>query len=170
MEKIFLNEGHKLKKYIIVISRNLFNVTNAKFMFLCIKTFIYFIQWKIWRMMSFLSWAMMKFVFCWKIIKHFSWILFVSSALKRRKWYKNISYVLNLEEEIEFDFTDDSITENYLLKNTRKKLLELVWEMMPHPPYSPDLATFDYHLFRSLQNYLKGKTFDSNEAVKNELI
>ena len=41
---------------------------------------------------------------------------------------------------------------------------------MPHPPYSPDLAPSDYHLFRSLQNYLNGKIFDSNEAVQNELI
>ena len=41
---------------------------------------------------------------------------------------------------------------------------------MPHPPYSPDLATSDYNLFRSLQNHLNGKTFDSCETVKNELI
>ena len=53
---------------------------------------------------------------------------------------------------------------------THKKLLELGWKVMPHPPYSPDLAPSDYHLFRSLQNHLNGKTFDSNEAVKNELI
>ena len=53
---------------------------------------------------------------------------------------------------------------------TCKKLLELGWEVMAHPPYSPDLARSDYNLFRSLQNHLNGKTFDSNEAVKNELI
>ena len=53
---------------------------------------------------------------------------------------------------------------------TRKKLLKLGWEVMPHPPYSPDLAPSDYLLFRSLQTHLNGKTFDSNEAVKNELI
>ena len=41
---------------------------------------------------------------------------------------------------------------------------------MPHPPYSPDLTPSDYHLFRSLQNHLNEKTFDSNDAVKNELI
>ena len=45
---------------------------------------------------------------------------------------------------------------------TRKKLLELGWEVMPHLPYSPDLAPSDYHLFRSLQNYLNDKKFDSN--------
>ena len=53
---------------------------------------------------------------------------------------------------------------------TRKKLLELGWEVMPHPPYSPDFAPSDYYLFRSLQNHLNGKAFNSNEAVKNELI
>ena len=41
---------------------------------------------------------------------------------------------------------------------------------MHHPPYSPDFARSDYHLFRSLKKHLNGKTFDSNEAVKNELI
>ena len=41
---------------------------------------------------------------------------------------------------------------------------------MPHPPYSPDLAPSEYHLFRLLQNHLNGKTFYSNEAVKIELI
>ena len=53
---------------------------------------------------------------------------------------------------------------------TRKKLLELGWEVMPHPPYSPDLALSDYYLFRSLQNHFNGKKFVSNKAVKNELI
>ncbi|GFY08396.1 histone-lysine N-methyltransferase SETMAR [Trichonephila clavipes] len=37
---------------------------------------------------------------------------------------------------------------------TRQKLLQLEWDTMPHPPYSPDLAPSDYHLFRSLQNFL----------------
>ena len=50
---------------------------------------------------------------------------------------------------------------------TRKKLLELGWEVMPHPSYSPDLATSNYNLFRPLPNHLNGKTFHSNEAVKN---
>ena len=35
------------------------------------------------------------------------------------------------------------------------------WEVMPHPPFSPDLAPSDYYLFSSLQNHLNGKTFFS---------
>ena len=42
---------------------------------------------------------------------------------------------------------------------TRKKLLELGWKVMSHPPYSPDPALSNYHLFSSLQNHLNGKTF-----------
>ncbi|GFU08683.1 histone-lysine N-methyltransferase SETMAR [Trichonephila clavipes] len=52
---------------------------------------------------------------------------------------------------------------------TRQKLLQLEWDTMPHLPYSPDLAPSDYYLFRSLQNFLDGKTFTSNEEVKNHL-
>ncbi|KFM65461.1 Histone-lysine N-methyltransferase SETMAR, partial [Stegodyphus mimosarum] len=36
----------------------------------------------------------------------------------------------------------------------RQKLLELGWDVLSHPPYSPDLALNDYFLFRSLQNSL----------------
>ena len=49
---------------------------------------------------------------------------------------------------------------------SREKLLQLGWEALPHPPYSPDLAPSDFHLFRSLQNSLNGKQFDSDENVK----
>ncbi|EFN78228.1 Histone-lysine N-methyltransferase SETMAR, partial [Harpegnathos saltator] len=37
---------------------------------------------------------------------------------------------------------------------TRQKFRELGWEVLMHPPYSPDLAPSDYHLFLSLQNFL----------------
>jgi len=41
------------------------------------------------------------------------------------------------------------------------------WLGCPTSPYSPDLASSDYHLFWSLQNSLNGKNFDSLEACKN---
>ena len=52
---------------------------------------------------------------------------------------------------------------------TRQKLLELGWDILPHPPYSPDLAPSDYFLFRSLQNSLNGKNFN-NDDIKSYLI
>ncbi|XP_018046256.1 PREDICTED: histone-lysine N-methyltransferase SETMAR-like [Atta colombica] len=52
---------------------------------------------------------------------------------------------------------------------TRQKLLELGWDVLPHPPYSPDLAPSDFHLFRPLQNSLNGKSFNSLVEVKNHL-
>ena len=57
-------------------------------------------------------------------------------------------------------------------KEIKEKRPELATreEVMLYPPYGPDLAPSDYHLFRSLQNHLDGKTFDSDEVVRNELI
>lgn len=52
---------------------------------------------------------------------------------------------------------------------TRQKLLELGWEVLPHPPYSPDLAPSDFHLFRSLDTSLRGKKFQNDTEVKNHL-
>ena len=52
---------------------------------------------------------------------------------------------------------------------TRQKLGELGWEVLMHPPYSPDLAPSDYHLFRSMQNSLNGVKLASREACENYL-
>ena len=53
---------------------------------------------------------------------------------------------------------------------TRQKLLELGWDVLSHPPYSPDLAPSDYHLFRSMQNSLNGKIFNNADDVRSHLI
>ncbi|EZA55050.1 Histone-lysine N-methyltransferase SETMAR [Ooceraea biroi] len=52
---------------------------------------------------------------------------------------------------------------------TRQKLLEFGWDVLPHPPYSPDIAPSDFHLFRSVQNSLSGKNFNSLIDIKNHL-
>ena len=52
---------------------------------------------------------------------------------------------------------------------TRQKLLQLGWEVLIHLLYSPGIAPLDFHLFRSLQNYLNGKNFNSLEDCKRHL-
>ena len=48
---------------------------------------------------------------------------------------------------------------------TRMKLLELGWELLPHLPYSPDLAPSDFHLFRSLSNPIDAMKFDDTAQL-----
>jgi histone-lysine N-methyltransferase SETMAR len=40
-------------------------------------------------------------------------------------------------------------------------------ELMPHPAYSPDLAPSDYHMFRSMATFFKGKRFTDVGDVEN---
>lgn len=49
---------------------------------------------------------------------------------------------------------------------TKQRLQELGYEVLPHPPYSPDLAPSDYHLFLSMQNFLDGKKFQNVHDVQ----
>lgn len=57
----------------------------------------------------------------------------------------------------------------HIAKSTREHIEKFRWEMMPHPAYSPDLSPTDFHLFRSLSFHLRGKKFDEQEELKNEI-
>jgi transposase len=48
-------------------------------------------------------------------------------------------------------------------------LISWGWEILPHPPYSPDLALLDFHLFPEMKKRLRGHHFHSNEDVQNEV-
>jgi histone-lysine N-methyltransferase SETMAR len=50
---------------------------------------------------------------------------------------------------------------------TKEKLTELGWTVLPHPPYSPDLAPTDYHLFLSLANSLSNRNFNDESGLKH---
>uniref|UniRef100_A0A8R1DQY3 Histone-lysine N-methyltransferase SETMAR n=1 Tax=Caenorhabditis japonica TaxID=281687 RepID=A0A8R1DQY3_CAEJA len=47
-----------------------------------------------------------------------------------------------------------------------RPLQELNWYTVPHPPYSPDIAPSDYHLFRPLKLFLKEKRFAKYKDLK----
>jgi histone-lysine N-methyltransferase SETMAR len=51
-----------------------------------------------------------------------------------------------------------------------QKIKELNWEILDHPPYSPELASSDYHLFRSLKNHLNNKKFERFEEVNDAIL
>ena len=48
------------------------------------------------------------------------------------------------------------------------KLHQLGYELVDHPPYSPDLAASDFFLFPNLKNWLGGRRFVSNDEVMTE--
>ena len=42
----------------------------------------------------------------------------------------------------------------HVAKVVKTYLETLKWEVLPYPPYSPDVASSDYHLFRSMAHGL----------------
>ena len=48
---------------------------------------------------------------------------------------------------------------------TGKKLAYLGFQFLEHPPYSPDLAQTDYHLFPRMKKQLKIRHFSSDAEV-----
>jgi hypothetical protein len=57
----------------------------------------------------------------------------------------------------------------YTAHITKAAIQELDWEILPHPPYSPDIAPSDYHLFRSLSNNLRGVPFNNDAELQDWL-
>jgi len=48
---------------------------------------------------------------------------------------------------------------------TQKQLAYLGFQCFDHPPYSPDVAPSNYHLFPGLKKQLKGRHFSSDAEV-----
>ena len=60
-------------------------------------------------------------------------------------------------------------TRPHVAKMTLAKVAELNLEIMLHPPYSPDLSPTDFHLFLSLVDHIKNRTFNIEDDLKTEL-
>lgn len=52
---------------------------------------------------------------------------------------------------------------------TKKLVKSYNWEALPHPPYSPDLAPSNYHLFTSMGHALNDSHFNSYKGVQKWL-
>ena len=51
-------------------------------------------------------------------------------------------------------------------RSTVATIQDLSFECLPHPPYSPDLAPSDFHVFGPLKEAMGGKSFRSDEEVQ----
>ena len=51
-------------------------------------------------------------------------------------------------------------------RSTVAKIQDLSFECLPNPPYLPDLAPIDFHVFGPLKVAMGGKNFRSDEEVQ----
>lgn len=75
---------------------------------------------------------------------------------KRPEWARRHGKVILLHDN----------APSHTAKPVRDALKTLGWEVLPHPPYSPDLAPSDYHLFSSMGHALKNQHFKTAEDVQ----
>jgi hypothetical protein len=52
---------------------------------------------------------------------------------------------------------------------TNGTLRNFKWEVLEHPPYTPDLAPSDFPLFGPLKHHLSAEYFPDDEAVEREV-
>lgn len=57
----------------------------------------------------------------------------------------------------------------HVAKSVAEAIRQLKWEVLPHPPYSPDIAPSDYHLFRSMAHDLSEQSFKDYDEVQKWL-
>jgi histone-lysine N-methyltransferase SETMAR len=61
----------------------------------------------------------------------------------------------------------DGRTQDYTAACTMETIQKLKWNVLPHPPYSSDLATSDYLLFGPLKEHVGGKNFCNNGVIQD---
>ena len=58
-------------------------------------------------------------------------------------------------------------TQLHATQPTLQKLNKLGYEILLHPPYSFDLSPTNYHFFKHLNNFLRGKHFHNQQEAEN---
>uniref|UniRef100_A0A1I7W9S7 HTH_48 domain-containing protein n=1 Tax=Heterorhabditis bacteriophora TaxID=37862 RepID=A0A1I7W9S7_HETBA len=57
-----------------------------------------------------------------------------------------------------------------LMWQRRLVTMEFEWEIMFHPPYSPDPSPTDFHLFLNLDSYTRNKQFNNENNLKKGVL
>jgi len=55
-------------------------------------------------------------------------------------------------------------------RQTVEKIEVMGWELLQHPPYSPDLVPSDFHLFGPQKDSLGGIKFENDEDVQQHVV
>ena len=58
------------------------------------------------------------------------------------------------------------IARPHSVNQTTATLRSFKWEVLQHPPYSPELIPSDFHLFGPLKQHISGERFPDDEAVE----
>ena len=57
----------------------------------------------------------------------------------------------------------------HVASDIHQKIPELDWDPIIHPPYLPELASLDYHLFPLLKLHLRGKNLDKYDNLRTSV-
>jgi len=64
-----------------------------------------------------------------------------------------------------FNMTMQGLTAHQILQTIQKN----GWELLSHPPYSPNLAPSDHHLFEPLKDHLRDHHYVTDEALQKAM-
>lgn len=98
---------------------------------------------------------------------------FLPSGAINSQDYRNqpqeLSHALQRErpERDKIYFLHDN-AKQHASKNDTPKARLLRWEVF-HPPYSPELAPTEFHLFRPLAHFVQGNRYDDREELESDL-
>jgi len=53
---------------------------------------------------------------------------------------------------------------------TTALITQFGWDVINHPPYSPDVAPSNFHVFPALKKHPGGKKFSSDKEVQEEIV
>lgn len=59
--------------------------------------------------------------------------------------------------------------QDLIVSESKEKIRELGWELLPHPSYCLDATPSDYHFFRSIGHFLREKKFPIATTIKRAL-